>query len=184
MLVETTRAIIRLLRDKISNNVALSAGSIVEISKLPVIVLTGPDLTEKKKLGHDGERLTATDLENLEAVYEIPPRWYDLKFNVNVTCESNLELLSMIEAFSRLNQSDRVICAKNDERERFYTWSWQDIAGASVIPNVSQVYQGRGIITVYDVEIYSDIRETVPLIRKVIAEIEQDLLEVNEDEQR
>ena len=183
MIVETTRALIRMLRENVNNNVILSAGSILEISKLPVLVLSGPVLTEKKKLAHDGERLRAIDLENLEAVYEIPPRWYDLKFNVNVSCESNLELLEMIEAFSRLNQSKRVIQAVNDERERFYSWSWRVMEGADVSPNISQVYQGKGTITIYDVEIYSNIRETVPLIRKVITSINQDLVEVSDDEQ-
>ena len=182
MIVETTRALIRMLRENINSNVILSAGSILEISKLPVLVLSGPDLTEKKKLAHDGDRITAIDLENLQAVREIPPRWYDLKFNVNVSCESNLELLEMIEAFSRLNQSNRVIQAVNDERERNYTWGWRVMAGSDVSPNISQVYQGKGTITVYDVEVYSNIREYWPLIRKISTEINQDLVEVSDDE--
>lgn len=183
MLVETTRALIRLLRERINENVILSAGSILEISKLPVVVLSGPDLKEKKKLAHDGERLRAIDLENLEAVYEVPPRWYDLKFNVNVSCESNLELLSMIEEFSRLNQSNRLIQAVNEERARNYTWDWRVMAGSDVSPNISQVYQGKGTITVYDVEIYSNIREYWPLIRKISTEINQDLIEVSDNDQ-
>lgn len=183
MIVETTRSLVRMLREQINNNVVLSAGSIVEISTLPVIVLSGPDLTEKKKLAHDGDRMTAIDLDNLEAVYEIPPRWYDLRFNVNISCSSNLELLEMIEAFSRLNQSNRIIQAKNDKRERYYSWSWRVMACSDISPNISQVYQGKGVIIVYDVEVYSNIRESVPLIRKVIADIEQDLIEVSDDEQ-
>ncbi len=183
MIVETTRALVRMLRENINSNVILSTGSIVEISTLPVVVLSGPDLTEKKKLAHDGDRLRAIDLENLQAVYEVPPRWYDLKFNVNVSCESNLELLEMIEAFSRLNQSSRLIQAVNDERERNYTWSWRVMAGSDVSPNISQVYQGKGTITVYDVEIYSHIREYWPLIRKISTEINQDLVEVSDDDE-
>ena len=53
MIEETTRALIKLFREQIEENTVLSAGSIVEITTLPVIVLNGPTLTEKKRLMRD-----------------------------------------------------------------------------------------------------------------------------------
>ena len=52
------------------------------------------------------------------------------------------------------------------------------MAGADISPNVSQVYQGRGSITIFDVEIYSDIREVIPLIEKINVDINSDIVEV------
>ena len=40
MIEETTRELIKLFRERIEENTVLSAGSIVEIAKLPVIVLS------------------------------------------------------------------------------------------------------------------------------------------------
>ena len=47
-------------------------------------------------------------------------------------------------------------------------------------PNISQVAQGRAGIIVYDVEVYSEIREVWPLIEKVSIEIDRDRIEVQE----
>ena len=54
------------------------------------------------------------------------------------------------------------------------------MAGFAIYPNISQVFQGRGEIVIYDVEIYSDIQEAWPLIQKVSIEIEHDKIEVQE----
>ena len=178
MIVDTVRKLVKLLRENICENTTLSAGSIVEISKLPVLILNGPTLTEKKRLMRDPERITVIDTEAGQAVREVPPRWYDLQFDVNISCNSNLELLNMIAAFSKLNQAKNLITAIRDERERSYLWYWRVMAGASINPNVSQVYQGRGSITIFDVEIYSDIREVIPLIEKINLDINSDIVEV------
>ena len=170
MIVETTRSLIELLRTSIEPNTVLSAGAITEISRLPVVVLSGPSLTEKKRLMRDPARITKIDDE--KAMREVPPRWYDLRFDVSLACESNLELFELIEKFSRLNQSRITISAKNEDRgERIYTWGWNLMASSDVVPNVSQVFQGKGEIIVYDVEIYSNIINEVPLISEVQPEV-------------
>ena len=170
MIVETTRALIELLRNKIEANTVLSAGAITEISRLPVVVLSGPTLREKKRLMRDPARITK--IEEEKAIREVPPRWHDLHFDVSLACESNLDLLELIEKFSRLNQSDITITAKNEDRgERVYSWSWNLMASSDVFPNISQVFQGKGEIIVYDVEIYSDIANEVPLISDIELEV-------------
>ena len=179
MIVETTRELIKLLRSEVCENVVLSAGNIVELSKLPAIILNGPVLSEKKRLAHDPERIYAIDLENEVAVSEVPPRWYDLRFDVNISCESSLAMLEFIEKFSRLAQKNRLLIAANDLRERKYLWAWRTLPGLATDPNISQVFQGRGEIVIYDVEIYSGIQEIWPLIKKVNIEFNnQDTIEV------
>ena len=180
MIEETTRELIRLFREQVEENTVLSAGSIVEIAKLPVIVLNGPTLTEKKRLMRDPERITVIDEEAGEAVREIPPRWYDLHFDVNISCESNLVLVSLVEKLSRLNQRYSLLTAKNEQRERQYLWRWETPPQVSTIPNISQVAQGRAGIIVYDVEVYSEIREVWPLIERVSVENNKDRIEVQE----
>ena len=184
MIVAATRALIKMLRANIFENVVLSAGNITEISELPVIILNGPVMSEKKRLMRDAERLRVIDMETMQAAYEVPPRWYDLRFDVNVSCNGNLELIEIFEEFSRINQKCPLIKAVGNDREREYSWYWNALPGSAVDPNISQVYQGRGSLTVYDVEVYSNIREIWPLIEKVMAEFEingaGELLEVSE----
>lgn len=179
MIEETTRSLIRLFRQHVEENTVLSAGSIVEMAKLPAIVLNGPMLTEKKRLMRDPERITAIDIEAGEAVREIPPRWYDLRFDVNISCESNLELVGLMEELSRLNQECPLLDAVNDIRERKYLWRWEKVPDVMTVPNISQVFQSQGRLIVFDVEIYSEIREVWPLIQKVSAEIDYDKIEVH-----
>ena len=173
MIEETTRELIKLFRERIEENTVLSAGSIVEIAKLPVIVLNGPMLTEKKRLMRDPERITAIDTEAGKAVREVPPRWYDVRFDVNMTCAGSLELIGLMEKCSRVNQACPLLTAHNDERERQYLWRWEKFPDAVTAPNISQVYQGRGGLIVYDVEIYSGIREVWPLIEKIQIEVQE-----------
>ncbi len=71
MIEETTRELIKLFRKYVEENTVLSAGSIVEIAKLPVIVLNGPTLTEKKRLMRDPERITVIDEEAGKAITSI-----------------------------------------------------------------------------------------------------------------
>lgn len=178
MIEETTRELIKLFREQVEENTVLSAGSIVEIAKLPAIVLNGPTLTEKKRLMRDPERITAIDEEAGQAIREVPPRWYDLRFDVNISCESNIALVKLIEKCSRVNQGYALLTAKNEERERQYLWRWETSPQVSTTPNISQVAQGRAGIIVYDVEVYSEIREVWPLIERVSAEIDRDRIEV------
>ncbi len=178
MIEETTRELIRLFREYVEENTVLSAGSIVEIATLPVIVLNGPTLTEKKRLMRDPERITVIDEEAGQAVREVPPRWYDLRFDVNITCVNITDLLGLFMAFSRLNQNYPLLTAKNEERERQYLWRWENPLQVTTTPNISQVMQGRAGIIVYDVEVYSGIREISPLIEKVSIGIDKDRIEV------
>ena len=180
MITETVRELIKLFRAEIFENVVLSAGSIVEISQLPIIVLNGPVLNEKTRLMRDPDRIVAIDIENEKAIYEVPPRWYDLHFDVNISCKSSLELINLLEELSRLNQKKYLITAKNDLRERQYIWRWTSFASFDTNPNISQVFQGRGEIIIYDVEIYSGIQEVWPLIKQVNVDIEKDKIEVKE----
>ena len=179
MIEETIRELIKLFREQIEENTVLSAGSIVEIAKLPVIVLNGPMMTEKKRLMRDPERITAIDEEAGKAIREIPPRWYDLRFDVNITCESSIELIGIMKKCSRINQASPLLTARNEERERQYLWRLEKFPDTVTTPNISQVYQGRGGLIVFDVEIYSELREVWPLIRKVSAEIDYDKIEVH-----
>jgi len=169
MIVETIRALIRLLRANFFENVVLSAGNIVELTELPAIILNGPTMSEKKRLMRDPERLLVIDEENAQAIYEMPPRWYDLRFDVNVSCQGNIKLIEILENFSRVNQKYPLLNAVNDDRERYYSWSWNALLSA-IDPNISQVYQGRGELIIYDVEVYNNIREIWPLISKIKAE--------------
>lgn len=178
MIEATTRELIKLFRQHIDPNTQLSAGSIVEISQLPVVVLNGPLLAEKKRLMRDPERITAIDEETGEAVSEVPPRWYDLRFDVNITCASDLEIVRMAEKCSRVNQGHPLLTAISDERERQYLWRWNRVPDVVTVPNVSQVYQMRGELIVYDVEVYSGIREVYRLIEKVIVNINREKIEV------
>ncbi len=166
MIVETTRALVRLFRT-VEPNTHLSAGGIVELAKLPAIVLSGPIATEKKRLMRDSERITAIDLESKVAVREVPPRWYDLRFSVAFSCKSTAELLELMEKLSRLGQGFKVLKAEGKERTREYLWSWQMLPSVYNEPNISEVCEGRGDLIIYDVEVYSGIRENVPLIRSV-----------------
>ena len=171
MIEETTRELARIIHEHTHVKTVLNAGSIVEISKLPVIVLNGPALTEKKRLMRDPERITVIDEEAGQARREVPPRWYDLRFDVNISCEDYWELLGLFETLSRINQSCPLITAKRDERERQYLWRWETPPAVSTIPNISQVHQGRAGIIVYDVEVYSGIYDELQLIEKINTEI-------------
>ena len=198
MIEETTRKLIRLfkrlflrtypevfkdmnfkeIRKELTKRVVLSAGSITEIAKLPAVIFHGPTLTEKKRLMRDPERITVIDEKAGQAIREVPPRWYDLHFDVNFSCNGNPELVRLFEKCSRLNQSHALLTAKNEQRERQYLWRWETPPQVSTTPNISQVVQGRAGIIVYDVEVYSEIREVWSLIEKVSVEIDKDRIEV------
>jgi len=171
VIVETTRALIRLFKT-VEPNTHLSAGNIVELAKLPAIVISGPIATEKKRLMRDPERITVIDLENKVAVREVPPRWYDLRFSVALSCKSTLALVELMETCSRLAQGYKVLKAEGEERTREYLWSWQTPPSVYSEPNISEVCEARGDLIVHDVEVYSNIRENVPLITEIGTEFD------------
>lgn len=177
MIIETVRSLIRLLKEHIHENVKLSAGNIMELSELPVIVLSGPVLTEKKRLTRTPERITA--IGDTNAVRAVPPTWYDLNFTVNLSCESMMALLELEKAFHHTVTAYPLLTAKTDMRTRQYIWTMPVMIGAAVSPNISQVFQGTGDITVHDVELYSDIMYEVPLIDRIYIELEQESIEIS-----
>lgn len=100
---------------------------------------------------------------------------------MNISCESRLALVKLIEKCSRVNQGYSLLTAANDDHERQYLWRLETLPQVSTTPNISQVSQGRAGIIVYDVEVYSGIREVWPLIQliqKVSMEIDKDRIEV------
>ena len=179
MIESVNHSLIQLFRQNVEENTKLSAGSIVEISKVPMIIIDGPALIEKKRLMRDPERITAIDEESEKAVREVPPRWYDLRFNVNITSESHSALIEVFRKLSQLNQMKSLLTANDAEgREREYLWRWENAPNVMTAPNISQVFQGHGVLMVYDVEVYSGIQEEYSLIRKVSAVIDRDKIEV------
>jgi hypothetical protein len=167
MILAATRALVKALRE-VEPNTQLSQGPVVELAALPALVLTGPMIQEAAKLRRDAERITAIDMENSRAVREIPPRWYDLRFNAAFSAKSSIDLLEAMERCSRLPQQKPLICAESETRTRKYSWRWGSFPSASPNPNVSEVAEGRGEVIVSDVEVYSDIQTTAPLIVGVI----------------
>ena len=163
MIVETTRALIRTFRT-VEPNTHLAQRSITELDQLPAVVLTGPLVQEVTRRRRDAERITAIDIANEHAAREVPPRWYALRFNVAFSAESNIDLLGVIEGCSKLPQRVPLLRAEGAERIREYSWRWSTFPSVSNAPNISEVCEGRGELIVDDVEVYSDIREIVPLI--------------------
>ncbi|MDR1514920.1 MAG: hypothetical protein LBS45_04430 [Synergistaceae bacterium] len=166
MILATTRALVKVLRE-LEPNTHLSQGAIVEMAALPALVLIGPMIQEVTKLRRDAERITVKDMENLCAVREVPPRWYNLRFNAAFSAKSSIDLLEVMERCSRLPQQYPLILAAGETRTRKYSWRWNSFPSATSNPNVSGVCEGRGEIVISDVEVYSDIRATVPLILSV-----------------
>lgn len=167
MIEEATRALIKLFRT-IEPNTVLGNAPLTELAQLPAIVLNGPVAVIKKPLTNDNNRITAYDRENYIAVDEVAPRWYDLNFSVAIACNSALELVKLMEECSRLSQRARVIEAVSEERKRIYSWSWRNLPSMYNVPDISEVCEGRGELVIHDVEAYSNIRETIPLIREFI----------------
>ncbi|MDR1977930.1 MAG: hypothetical protein LBQ42_04275 [Synergistaceae bacterium] len=171
MILETTRALVQLFKT-VEPNTHLSQGSIVELAELPAVILSGPVAQEVSLRQRDGERITAIDKESGIAIRDLPPRWYNLQFNVAFSCTAIMDLLRIMENCSRLPQRHPLLQAVGEERRREYSWAWKTFPAVQAAPNVSEVAEGRGELTIFDVEVYSDLRETVPLIRVVEIDIE------------
>jgi hypothetical protein len=173
MITATTRALVRAFRD-IEPNTHLSQGAIIELASLPAVILTGPLLQENLRLRRDAERISVKDHDNNVAIKEVPPRWYNTRFNVSLSATSNIDLLPLLEACSRLQQQLPLLHAEGEERVRDYAWRWNSMPSIAANLNISGVTEARGEIIIYDVEVYSDIRETVPLIREVLFETREE----------
>ncbi len=179
MIVETTKALIQLFKT-VEPNTHLSMGNVVELATLPAVVLNGPALQEVTRRQRDAEQITAIDMENFLAVRERPPRWYHLQFNVSFSCETMTDLLVLTESFLRLAQGCRLLQAVGAERTREYSWGWRVPPGANVEPNISEIFEGRGELIAHDVEVYGDIRETIPLIRVIELGLNGEELRIDE----
>ena len=125
-----------------------------------------------KRRRRDGERITAIDLENRQAVRSMPPRLYNLSFSVTLSCETIADLLNLIERFSVFPQSYPLIRAVGENRTRGYSWGWRSPPTVRGALNASEIAEGTGDLLVFDVEVYGDLRELSPLIR--VIEIETD----------
>ncbi|MBQ7264077.1 MAG: hypothetical protein IJR14_10230, partial [Synergistaceae bacterium] len=173
-----TRAVVRLFRE-IEPDVHLNMGGLTELASLPSIVLTGPSLTERGRAGRDAERLTEIDEEAWTAVREMPPRWYHMRFDVALAYPAQLPLMEAIERCGRLVQARPLIEAQGSGgRVRRYSWEWTTPPVPHPAPNVAEVHEGRGVLTVHDVELYSGLAEVVPLIRRVAFDIDGERLEI------
>ncbi len=181
MIAETTRALIRLLRT-VEPNTHLAQRSIVELETLPAAVLTGPLMQEVVKRRRDAERITAIDIDGGKAIREKPPRWYNMRFNVTFTAESDIDLLEVIEKCSRLPQGNPLLRAERAGRSREYSWRWSSFPSGSTSPNISEVCEARGELVVEDVEVYSDIRELVPLIVTVRLDLPSETVIVKKED--
>lgn len=179
MIIETAKALIQLFKT-VEPNTHLSMGNVVELATLPAVILDGPVLQEVTRRQRDAEKITAIDPGNMAAVREKPPRWYNLQFNVAFSDETKFGLLALLERFSRLAQGSRLLLAVGEERTREYSWMWRVPPSANTEPNVSEIAEGRGELIVHDVEVYGDIRETIPLIRVIELGLNGEELRIDE----
>ena len=181
MITATTRALIRAFRTA-EPNTHLAQRSIVELETLPAVILTGPLLQEVAKRQRDAERITSIDIEEGKAIREKPPRWYNMRFNVAFTAVSNIDLLAVMEKCSRLPQTTPLLRAEGAERVREYSWRWSAFPSINYAPNISEVCEARGELTVDDVEVYSDVRELVPLIVTVCLDLPHETVIVRKED--
>lgn len=168
MLNETCKELLRLLRTQVEENTQQNMGNLLEIKKLPVIVLTGPTLQERRNMRSVAE-LTATDPRTNTFVKETTPRWYNLNFAVLLAADHLSDLLDRVEHLSRTARAHPVLTVTQDstERTRRYHWDWTALPSNTTTPNHSGVYEAQGTLTVYDIEIYSGHTRAGTLIQTV-----------------
>jgi hypothetical protein len=152
-------------------NTNQSQGDITQLKGLPAIVLTGPKLEEDKRMRSQA-KLVAIDKESLAYVKEKTPRWYHLIYEVMIATETFRELADRLEGLSRLAQSAPLITAEQEStgRVRQYGWDWSVFPSNAGRPNFHGVYEATGRMIVWDVEIYSGVVETGPLITSIVME--------------
>jgi hypothetical protein len=168
MLKETFEQVLSLFRS-VEPNTNQSQGDILQLKTLPAIVLTGPRLEEDKRMRSQA-KLVAVDKESGTYEKEKTPRWYHLIYDVLIATETFRELADRLENLSRLAQSAPLITVEqeNTGRVRKYGWDWATFPGNSGKPNFSGVYEATGRMIVWDVEIYSGVVETGPLITSIV----------------
>lgn len=179
MMISATRSLIQLFK-KVEPNTHIIAGSILELARIPAITLSGPNPQEVKQLRKDAVRLVVRDAENSTAIREICPRWYNLFFFVTLSCKSQIELMTVLANCSRLTQQHPLLTAnrEDDLRERQYSWGWRKFPAPVGGANISEVFEASGELTIHDVEVYSDIRDEVQLIKRIVIETPSETLEI------
>jgi hypothetical protein len=167
LLKETCERVLSLFRS-IEPNTHQSQGDITQLRALPAIVLTGPKLEEDKRMRSQA-KLLATDKEASIYEKEKVPRWYHLVYEVIIAAETFRALMDRLEDLSRLAQSAPLITVEQEStgRVRQYDWDWRTFPSNAGKPNFSGVYEATGQMIVWDVEIYSGVVETGPLITSV-----------------
>jgi hypothetical protein len=170
LLKETCEQVLSLFRS-VEPNTRQSQGNIAQLKTLPAIVLTGPRLEEDKRMRSQA-KLAAIDKDAGIYKKEKTPRWYHLLYDVTIAAEIFRELADRLESLSRLAQSVPLITVEqeNTGRVRQYSWDWSTFPGNAGRPNFSGVYEATGRMTVWDVEIYSGVVETGPLITSIEAD--------------
>ena len=173
MLKETCEQVLSLFR-AVEPNTHQSQGDITQLKTLPAIILTGPKLEEDKRMRSQA-KLTAIDKKTLTYVKEKAPRWYHLVYEVMIASETFRELMDRLESLSRLAQSTPLLTVEQEGgtgRVRQYGWEWTASPGNAGRPNFSGVYEATGRMTVWDVEVYSGVVETGPLITSITMDFE------------
>ena len=92
---------------------------------------------------------------------------YNMRFNVALSAKGNIDLIQIMEKCSRLPQQFPLLNAETEERVREYSWRWSAFPSIISTPNLSELVERRGELVISDVEVYSDIRTTAPLIQRI-----------------
>lgn len=167
MIKECTSALKTLLESAEANTV-MAQGNITELKSLPAIVIFGPALHEVRSMRSQA-LLRETDTDSGTYTKEKAPRWYNLQFEVRIAAVRYRELADRLEMLSRLVQTTPLIRVTQEVtgRERNYTWDWREFPSITSTPNISGVYEANGELIVYDVEVYSGVQTTGPLITSI-----------------
>lgn len=172
MILETTRAFIRLFKTVEPNTHLSPSGGITELERVPAIVLDGPQPAEAMDMRRAAYSVTAADTGGNTFTREPSPRFYDLRFSVTLCADSAPALLNLLETCSRLAQNFPVLTVTQNGtgRTREYSWEWEQFPAGSGTPNFSEVYEATGSARIRDVEVYSGAAETGKLITETFTE--------------
>lgn len=167
MILETCEAFLAHLR-KVEPNTKQSQGAILELKTLPIIVVEGPRIQERKNMRTVAE-IMAKDVAAGVYVKEKTPRWYNLSFDILIATDRFSDLLNRIEGLSRFAQSAPLLTVtqQGTGRVREYGWDWQTFPQNNGLPNFSGVYEAKGSLVIYDVEVYSGVTRSGKLIQSI-----------------
>lgn len=173
MILESTRALLRLFKTIESNTHLAPGGNITELEQVPAIVLEGPQPVEAMDMRRAAYKITDIDRVGETFTREPSPRFYDLRFSISLSAENALDLLNLLEKCSRLAHNFPVLTVTQEttQREREFSWEWETFPNGSGAPNASEIYEAFGSLRVRDVEVYSGVVETGTLITDIITEI-------------